>query len=100
MPQTDLGPVNITYGNSAFFTVEFYDTNGNTTVPSGASISITYTNIINVEQTDLFALTLNNSFFNGTWSSTSAAPGLAPWTVTVTGFSTVAQIGIIRVIEP
>lgn len=100
MTQFDLGPVNITYGNSAFFTAEFYDSNGAITVPSGASLSITYTNINNATQTDIVTLALNNSFFNGTWSSSNAALGLAPWSIFVTGFSTASQIGVIRVIDP
>lgn len=100
MTQVDLGPVNINYGNSAFFTAEFYDSNGNITVPSGATLSITYTNINNVAQTDLVVLSLNNSFFVGTWSSSNASMGLAPWSIFITGFSTASQIGLLRIIDP
>lgn len=100
MTQVDYGPVNITYGNSAFFTAEFYDSNGILTVPSGATLSITYTNINNASQTDNVTMSVNNSFYICTWSSTNAALGLAPWSVFVTGFSTASQIGIIRVIDP
>lgn len=100
MTQVDYGPVNITYGNSAYFTAEFYDANGNITVPISATLSITYMNINNVSQTDNVTLTPNNSFLNGTWSSTNAVPGLAPWTITAFGASSASQIGIIRVIDP
>ena len=100
MPQTDLGPVNIRYGNSAEFVAEFFDSNNHTTVPSGATLSITYTNINNSPQTDTVTLASVNSFFTGVWSSTSAALGLAPWQVFASGNSTAAQIGIIRIIEP
>src|SRR5512143_2101049 len=100
MTQVDYGPVNITYGNSAFFTAEFYDSNGILTVPSGATLSITYTNINNAAQTDNVTMSLNNSFFVCTWSSSNASMGLAPWSVFVTGFSTASQIGVIRVIDP
>lgn len=100
MTQIDYGPVNINYGNSAFFTAEFYDSNGNLTVPSGATLSITYININNTSQTDNVALSVNNSFFIGTWSSSNASLGLAPWSIFVTGFSTASQIGVIRVIDP
>ena len=100
MPQTDLGPVNITQGNSAFFTAEFFDSNGNITTPSGATLTVSYTNISNTTQTDSVTMTALNSFFTGTWSSTSAAYGLASWTLTATGGSTTTQQGIIRVIDP
>lgn len=100
MPQTDWGPVPITYGNSAFFTAEFFDSNGNTTVPSGATLNITYTNLSNVSVTESVTLSLSGDFFTGTWSSTSAAYGLADWDITATGNSTAAQQGQIRIIYP
>lgn len=100
MPQTDWGPVPITQGNSAFFTAEFFDSNGNTTVPSGATLSITYANLSNVIVTESVTLTQVGSFFTGTWSSTSATYGLADWEITATGNSTAAQEGQIRVIYP
>jgi hypothetical protein len=100
MTQVQFGPVNITYGNSALFTAEFYDANGNVTTPLSATLAITYTNLTLVSQTDSVALTPTGSFLTGTWSSVNAIPGLAPWTITVTGQSTAAQIGTIRVIDP
>lgn len=100
MTQVALGPVNIQYGNSAFFTAEFYDSNGLLTVPSGATLSITYTNINNVSQTDTLAMSLSNSFYTCTWSSSSAALGLALWTVIAAGVSSASQLGVIRVIDP
>jgi hypothetical protein len=100
MTQISLGPVNIVQGNSAEFVAEFFDSNNQITVPSGATLSITYTNISNASQTDTVTLGPVNSFFLGVWSSTSAALGLAPWSVYATGFSTAAQTGVIRIIEP
>jgi len=100
MSQTEFGPINITGGNSALFTAEFRDINGNTTVPVGASISVTYTNTTNSTQTDTITLSAVNYFFTGVWSSTSASPGLASWSITATGNSTASQAGQIRVIEP
>jgi hypothetical protein len=100
MPQTDFGPYNIVQGNSAIFTVEFFDSNENITTPSSAVLAITYTNTGYTSQTDTVPLTINGSFFNGTWSSSSAAHGLANWVVTSAGSTAVAQAGIIRVIGP
>lgn len=100
MPQTAWGPVNIQYGNSAYFTAEFYDINGNLTVPSGATLVITYINISNVAATDSLAMTQSNSFFNTTWSSCNASLGLANWSIIATGNTSASQIGQIRVIDP
>src|SRR5262245_66524305 len=100
MTQVALGPVNIQYGNSAFFTAEFYDSNGVLTTPSGATLSITYTNINNASQTDAIVMTVNNSFYIATWSSTNAALGLALWSIMAAGASSASQLGVIRVIDP
>lgn len=100
MSQTDWGPVPITQGRSAFFTAEFLDANGNISVPSGATLSITYNNLSNASVTESVTLTQSGSFFTGTWSSTSATYGLANWSVTATGNSTASQTGQIRIIYP
>ena len=100
MPQIDWGPVPITQGNSAFFTAEFFDSSGNTTVPSGATLVVTYINTSNASQTDTTTLDPTGSFFTGTWSSTSAAYGLADWSITATGNSTAANSGQLRIIYP
>ena len=97
MPQTNWGPVNITQGDSASFTVEFYDTGGNISNPSGPTLNITYTNTSNSIQTDNISLSSVNSFYTGTWSSTSATYGLATW-IAATSSNAVAQTGQIRVI--
>lgn len=100
MTQVALGPVNIQYGNTAFFTAEFYDSNGLLTVPSGATLSITYTNINNASQTDNVVMSVNNSFYICTWSSSNAALGLALWSIIAAGVSSASQLGVIRVIDP
>ncbi len=92
------GPVNIQQGNSASFVIEFLSSVGSLSVPSSGSLTISYTNLSNSLTSESFNLTVNNSFFTCTWSSTSAALGLATWTVVAA--STVTQAtGQIRVIE-
>lgn len=93
------GPINIESGNSTFFTVEFLDSTGSLTVPASAGMTVTYTNTSNSTQTDTVTLTPNGSFFTGTWSSTSAALGLATWITTMTGSTTTQATGQVRVIE-
>lgn len=93
------GPFNIQQGNSANFTVEFFDTLGSLSVPPSASMTVTYTNTSNASQIDSVSLAPNGSFFTGTWSSTSAALGLATW-VAVTSLSTVQiATGQLRIIQ-
>jgi hypothetical protein len=100
MSQVGLGPVNITYPNPALFIAEFFNTNGARVVPSGATLSIGYINVNSAPQIDNIAMSANNSYFTATWSSTNAASGLAPWSVTVTGETSAAQTGVIRVLGP
>ena len=100
MTQVEFGPTNITQGNSAFFTAEFYDSNGNITTPSGATLQVTYTNINNATQVDTVTLSAVNSFFTGTWSSSNASYSIADWAIYATGNSTAAQLGKLRIIDP
>lgn len=93
------GPVNIQTGNSANFTVEYLDSDGSLTVPSTGTITVTYTNTSNATQTDTVDLTESNEFFTGTWSSTSAALGLATWVATCSGSTSTQATGQIRVIQ-
>lgn len=99
MPQTDFGPTDITQGSGAFFTAEFYDADGILTVPSGATLTVSYINTSNVSQIDTVTLALTDQFFTGTWLSSLASIGLATWNVFVTGLSTASQTGQIRVID-
>ena len=93
------GPFNIEQNNSAYFAVEFLDSSGSLTVPSAATLTVAYTNTSNAAQTDTITLTQTNSFFTGTWPSTSAALGLAIWNAYTTGNSTSQAIGQLRVIQ-
>ena len=99
MAKFDSGPFNIEQSNSAKFTVEFLDENGFTSVPSSASMTVAYINTVNSSQTDIVTLNVANKFFVGTWSSTSAALGLATWTAIAN--SSVGQVkqGLLRIIQ-
>src|ERR1019366_221171 len=97
MAQTVFGPVNITQNNSAQFAIEFLS-NNSLTVPSSGNLTVSYTNNSNAAQTDTVTLTLNNSFYQGTWSSTSSALGLATWTLTAAGSTSTQQTGQLKII--
>ena len=93
------GPVNIEAGNTANFCVEFLDTTGAITVPSTCNFTIAYTNLSNAATTQTITMTQSNSFFTGSWSSTSAALGLATWQVTMAGSTTVQATGQLRILQ-
>lgn len=92
------GPINIEQGNSASFAIEFLDSSGDLTVPSSADLSITYVNTSNISTTDSVTLTEDNSFWTGTWSSASAALGLATWVATG-GSTTISATGQLRILQ-
>ena len=93
------GPFNMQQGNSVEFVVEFLDVSGVPTVPPSATMVVTYTNTSNATQTDAVTLASVGSFFTGTWSSTSAALGLATWTATALPSSVQAAQGQLRVLQ-
>lgn len=99
MPVFQSGPVNIEQGNSATFNVEFLDSNGSLTVPSSGLIVVTYVNTGNSSQSDSVDLSESNSFFTGTWSSTSAALGLATWVATMGGSTETQATGQLRILQ-
>jgi len=97
-PQFQSGPFNIEQGNSANFVVEFFDINGLLSIPATPGMTVTYTNTSNATQVDSVSLSLNGAFFTGTWSSTSAALGLATWLTTAPSSVQVAT-GQLRIIQ-
>ena len=93
-------PTNIGQDNTARFVVEFFDSDGDLTVPSSGTLTITYIDRSALTSTSTsIALTQTNSFFLGTWSSTGAALGIATWSVSAPGITSPAATGQIRVID-
>lgn len=93
------GPVNLESGNTASFAIEFLDSDGNLTVPSTTNMVITYLNTSNASTSETITLSESNSFFTGSWSSTSAALGLATWSVTMTGSTNTQATGQLRILQ-
>lgn len=101
MTQLDDGPINITHGNSVFFTAEFYDANGETDdLVTSATLSVLYTNANYETQMDSVVLSSHNRFFVGTWSSSNSIPELALWAVMPSSNPSPAQLGTIRIVGP
>lgn len=97
----DISPVNIISGNSVLFTAEFFDSHGNATDQVGGLLSINYTNINYVTQTDTLALRPDGTgrVFTGSWSSTNAVPGLAYFIIRPAISSAPMIGGILRVVD-
>lgn len=93
-------PTNITLGNTAQFIAEFLDVNGVTVVPSGGTLNITYPTGLTTASTAI-TMTLQNSFFTATWSSSVSSLGTATWTIASVGSSSApSAMGDLRIISP
>lgn len=95
-------PIAVTQGNPTTFTVEFYDINGNLTVPSSATLSIIYTNTSGstASSSIAFAITSNGYVFSATWNTSAVNPGIVTYSVTAPGtVFTPAASGSIRVVN-
>lgn len=86
-------------GNSARFTVEFYDLKGSQSVPKHANLSLTYVNTSNESQTDFVTLRPIGRFFTGIWSSTSSALGMVTWEAMTTPSTARAATGKLKIIQ-
>ena len=91
-------PFNITLGSTVEFTVEFLDAKGATTVPSSATLTMTYTTTAGASVSSAIAMTAAGSFFTANWPSGQAALGLANFSVTAPGQAT-ATTGVLRLLK-
>lgn len=93
-------PTNILQGNSAQFVVEFLSSaTGALVSPTSASMTVNY-HVSGVATSTTFALTQQNSFWTGTWSSVGADLGLVTWTTASSATTNPAATGDIRIIDP
>ncbi len=93
------GPYNVTQGSTVVFTVEFLSTAGALTVPSSATLTMTYTTVAGATASAAIAMTQSGSFFTATWASAVAKLGLAGFSVTAPGQGT-ATTGQLRLLNP
>ena len=90
---------NVKSGNTAQFVAEFLDVNGALTVPTGGTLTIVYPTGTTTTSTAI-TMTLQNSFFTATWSSSVSDIGNATWSIASVGSTTPAATGSLRVITP
>lgn len=93
-------PINARTGDALEFTVEFMDSNQILTVPSSATITITYPTATNNLTTASCAIgmTPSGSFFVATWGTSVAALGLSSYSVSAPGQAT-PTTGTLRIIS-
>jgi hypothetical protein len=93
-------PINVTQGNSAQFFVEFYDQfTGALTVPSSATLTITYTAVAGSTASTVLGMIASGNGFGATWGTSVAAYGLALWSVMAPG-QTAPTTGTLRLLDP
>lgn len=80
-------PINATLGSTILFTAVFFDASSAITVPSSATITITYPPSSNTLTSVSCALGMvqNGQFFTAAWGSGVAALGLSSYSVSGAG---------------
>ena len=80
-------PINVTTGSTVQFTVEFFDSTNVLTVPTSATLTVTYPLSSNsiATGTATISMTPSGSFFTGTWGSGVAALGITSYSVSAPG---------------
>ena len=93
-------PINVTTGSTVQFTVEFFDSTNVLTVPTSATLTVTYPLSSNsiVTATATIGMTPSGSFFTATWGSAVAALGITNYSVSAPGQAS-ATTGSLRVIS-
>jgi len=93
------GPFNVTQGSTVEFTVEFLDASGALTVPSSATLTMTYTSVSGTSASSTIAMTQSGSFFVAIWGSGQATLGIATFSISAPGQAT-ATNGSLRLLNP
>lgn len=80
-------PYNATLGSTVGFTVVFFDTSSNITVPTSATLTVTYppssNNLTTVSCS--IGMTATGNYFTATWGSGVASYGLSSYAATAPG---------------
>ncbi len=93
-------PINVTTGSTVEFTVVFFDTANVLTVPTSATLTVTYPPSSNNLTTVSCAIgmTAAGSFFTATWGTGVAALGNSSYSVAAPGQAT-PTTGTLRVVS-
>jgi hypothetical protein len=90
-------PTNAVLGSTLIFTVEFFNSANVLTVPSSATLTVTYPPSSNsiIAATAVIGMTAAGSFFTASWGSGVAALGLSSYSIAAPG-QTTATTGTLR----
>lgn len=93
-------PFNVTQGSTVQFTVEFFDSTNVLTVPTSATITVTYPQAGNSVTLVSCVISMSpvGNFFTATWGSGVAALGLSSFSVNAPGQVT-PTAGTLRLIS-
>ena len=93
-------PINVTTGSTVQFTVEFFDSTNVLTVPTSATLTVTYPLSSNsiVTTTATISMSPSGSFFTATWGSAVAALGITTYSISAPGQAS-ATTGTLRLIS-
>ena len=93
-------PINVTTGSTVQFTVEFFDSTNVLTVPTSATLTVTYPLSSNsiVTTTATIGMSPSGSFFTATWGSAVAALGITTYSISAPGQAS-ATTGTLRLIS-
>lgn len=93
-------PINVRTGSTVEFTVEFFDSANVLTVPTSATLTVTYPPVANsiTLVSCTIGMTPNGWFFTATWGSGVAALGLSSYSVAAPG-QVSPTAGTLRVIS-
>jgi hypothetical protein len=80
-------PINVTTGSTVQFTVEFFDSTNALTVPSSATLTVTYPLSSNSIVTTIATIGMlpSGSFFTATWGTGVAALGITNYSISAPG---------------
>lgn len=92
-------PFNITQGSTVEFTVSFLDATGNITVPSSATLTVTYTTFAGSTAATVIPMTPIGSFFTANWGSGASAYGIANYSIAAPGQAS-PTTGVLRLLDP
>lgn len=82
-------PFNVASGSTVVFTVVFFDANGAVTVPTSATVTVTYplsSNPLTTASCSI-GMTASGDFFTATWGSGVAALGMSSATASAPGIA-------------
>lgn len=91
-------PWTIQQGSTVEFTAAFLDSGGSITVPTSATLTMTYTTVAGATASSAVGMSAAGSFFTATWPSAQSGLGFANFSISAPGQST-PTTGQLRIVQ-